>query len=90
MNANVRGVGSAAPGTAIGGDSEMPSGTAPNERIVRSRGLSSAGARCRSITASSLGLRKKPAASGPAAEKYVTATLPSAAMATRSNGEPIS
>ena len=47
-NANVRGVGSSAPGTTIGGDSVMPSGTEPNERIVLSVGLSSLGGSVRS------------------------------------------
>ena len=42
------------------------------------------------MTASSFGLRKKPAASGPAAEKYAIAIVLSGDTATRSNGEPIS
>ena len=65
----MRGVAVAAPGTTIGGDIEMPSGTEPNERMVLSVGLSSPGGRVRSTIAISLGLRKNPAASGPAAEK---------------------
>src|SRR5690606_14507969 len=89
-NANVRGAGSSAPGTTIGGDSITPSGTEPNERIVLSVGFTSLGGSCRWMTASSFGLRKKPASSGPAAEKYATTMLLSGATATRSNGEPIS
>ncbi len=87
MNPNVRG--SPVPGTTIGGESVTPSGTEPNERIVFSVGFVSLGGWVRSMIAISFGLRKNPAASGPAAEKYAIAIVLSGETATRSNGEPI-
>jgi hypothetical protein len=72
------------------GDSTMPVGAEPNERIVRSVGLPGPGGIVRSMNASSLGLRKNPSESGPASEKYATAVCASADTAMRSNGEPTS
>ena len=65
-----------APGTTIGGDSVDALGHRAEradrlERRVRRRSAAAS----RSMIASSFGLRKKPAASGPAAEKYAIAIV---------------
>jgi len=68
MNAKLRGVGSGLPGSTIGGDRVMPSGTEPNDRMVSSAGLLASGERLRSTMASSFGLRNTPSGSVPPAE----------------------
>ena len=78
------------PGTTIGGDSVMPSGTEPNERIVLSVGFVSLGGCVRSMIASSFGLRKKPVGVGARRREVRDRELLSGETAMRSNGEPIS